>query len=489
MSIPIWMALPPEVHSALLSSGPGPGAMLAAAHAWHALSTHYAAAADELSTLVATTRADAWDGAGAEAYAAASTPYIGWLLQAATDAAATAAQQETAAGAYTAALAAMPTLAELAANHALHAALLATNFFGINTIPIALNEADYARMWIQAATTMSTYHQVSTTALAATPTTPPAPPVRKHGPLSAATDYFPGDPILNDWENVVQTVIDHLFGVTSPPYFDSLGTFPQGLTEFVADPSPALLAALVFAATFEVTFDTAFFSPASLLSTPLLPVAGLAGFAGLSGLAGIPHPEPLPDTAGELSQSPPIAVQPSVSPVAALVTPGPAAPAAVGTVTPPAPPASAPASPPSAPAAGVGFGYLVPGAGPDEEHGPTPTARSKAGAPSADIGAAATTAAPAAARHRSRRRRRGILRDHADEYLDIDADLDSTAAAPAVAAAAASDRGAGPLGHTATLPSTDRSRPHGLITVTGTFGTGPDQPQLPHTWADDPHSG
>ncbi|EIC61600.1 PPE domain-containing protein, partial [Mycobacteroides abscessus] len=107
MSAPIWMASPPEVHSALLSAGPGPGALLAAAAQWQAAMS-----------------------------------------------ATNAVLHETSAAAYTTALAAMPTLAELAANHMIHGVLLATNFFGINTIPIALNEADYIRMWIQAATTM-----------------------------------------------------------------------------------------------------------------------------------------------------------------------------------------------------------------------------------------------------------------------------------------------------------------------------------------------
>ena len=125
------------------------------------MSTAYAETAEELTAILAAVQAGAWEGPSAEQYVAAHVPYLAWLMRASANSAVGGGPARECRGRVHRGVGRDADLVELAANHVIHGVLVATNFFGINTIPIALNEADYVRMWIQAATTMATYQAVS----------------------------------------------------------------------------------------------------------------------------------------------------------------------------------------------------------------------------------------------------------------------------------------------------------------------------------------
>ena len=179
---------------------------MAAAAQWQQLSVIYEDSAAELTQVLAAVQTGHWQGPSATAYLSAHAPYLTWLEQAAADAATTAAQHQTAASAYSAAAASMPSLEELGANHAVHAVLLATNFFGLNAIPITVNEADYTRMWVQAAETMSVYQGTATAAVAAAPRIRPAPPIVSN-PAAATTPEGVGD---GNWLQELNRLITEL---------------------------------------------------------------------------------------------------------------------------------------------------------------------------------------------------------------------------------------------------------------------------------------
>jgi PPE-repeat protein len=530
MTASIWMAFPPEVHSALLSSGPGPGSLLAAAGAWNSLSTEYASVAEELSALVASVQAGAWEGPSAESYVAANVPFVAWLMQASANSAAAAAQHETVAGAYTAALAAMPTLAELAANHAIHAVLVATNFFGINTIPIALNEVDYVRMWIQAATTMATYQAVSTTAVASTPQTAPAPQIQKSSaPTQNAGNPFPDPRVDNPLDDFIASILKN-FGINWNPaqgtvngmtydtytnpgqpiywvvrsleLFEDFQQFGVYLTQ-----NPALaFQYLVALESFDWPTHIAQIAgwlpsqPALIAAAALIMVApfgAVGGFAGLAGLAALPQPTVAPVPA-PVAAAPPllpaVAMAPTVAGAAAAAAPAPApAPTtAPGTST---AASSAPPTPPPAATTSATFvpPYVVgpPGIGARSGMSTSASSSAKKKAPEPDSAAAAAAAA-AREQARARRRRRANQRGRGDAFMDMNVDVNPDWGPPEqepVGSTAASNTGAGPLGFAGTVHKDRVAEAVGLTTLASDeFGEGPRMPMVPGSWSTDPEA-
>jgi PPE-repeat protein len=153
-------------------SGAGSGPLMAAASAWDELAADLETTAASYQAVLAQLTGATWLGPSSARMAAATAPYVDWLALTSGQAAQTSAQARFAAAAYEGAFASTVPPAVIAANRALLAALVATNFLGQNTPAIAATEAQYMEMWFQDGLTMDTYATVAQQAVVLPQQTP-----------------------------------------------------------------------------------------------------------------------------------------------------------------------------------------------------------------------------------------------------------------------------------------------------------------------------
>ncbi|MGO8939517.1 MAG: PPE family protein [Mycobacterium sp.] len=268
-------ALPPEINSGRMYSGPGPGSMLAAAAAWEKLAADLYSTAASYSAVIAGLTADGWQGPSSLSMAAAAATYVTWLSGVATEAEQAASQAQAAASAFETAFAAAVPPSVIATNRAQLPMLVATNFLGINTPAILATEAQYAEMWAQNAAAMHGYAGSSAAAARLTPFTAPQQNTNPAGlsAQSAAVSNSIGSSTAPSIDTIIQQILDNINSALAPDHINS------GISAFATIPSIILSAASLFSSSGTTAADS---TAAALtdLSAGLSKVASTFGSVG-----------------------------------------------------------------------------------------------------------------------------------------------------------------------------------------------------------------
>jgi PPE-repeat protein len=244
-------ALPPEISSALMYSGPGSGPMVAAASAWNGLAAELNASALAYDKVVTGLASEEWMGPASASMSEAIAPYVAWMNTTATQAEQAAGQATAAAAAYENAFAATVPPQLVALNRAELAQAMMTNVFGQNNNVIAALEAQYGEMWAQDAAAMYQYAGSSASAAKVTPfavppqTASPAASAIQGAAVSqaAATSAGSAQETLADLLSGIQSQLNNL---ASPGNMALVGLTPtsESLTGIVFNPNSLVGSAL-----------------------------------------------------------------------------------------------------------------------------------------------------------------------------------------------------------------------------------------------------
>jgi PPE-repeat protein len=158
-----FTALPPEVTSTLIHSGPGADSFIEASGAWQRLGTSLEESAGINAAAVSSLNGT-WQGPSAAAMTQAVEPYLAWLRTTAQQCQQMAVAAQDAVAAFNSARSSVVPVASVTANRTRLAQLLATNRFGINLPAIAQTEDEYQAMWANNSSAMSRYEAASSQA-------------------------------------------------------------------------------------------------------------------------------------------------------------------------------------------------------------------------------------------------------------------------------------------------------------------------------------
>jgi PPE-repeat protein len=285
---PVFPWLPPEINSALMFAGAGPGPLISAASAWDGLASDLSGAASSFDSVISGLTSGLWTGPASLSMAAAAVPYVGWLNAAAAQAEAAAAQALAAATAYETAQAGTVLPAAVTANRVTLMTLIATNFLGQNTPAIAMTELEYLEMWAQDVAAMVGYHAGAMSVAATLPSfsTPPVGLAGLGAGLGAGLQE-----ILSSFVSSLSSLlpVGGLAGLAGQ-FQTVLAGIPVALSGAVSQLSATLSTAPV---TSLVSVAQVGMYPASMVVSPMMSLAQVANGTGLAssaatGMADVP---------------------------------------------------------------------------------------------------------------------------------------------------------------------------------------------------------